>query len=154
MSILATAAKLFLLLLFVTFLSKNKKIIYFVELYRRKETLEEQLRRPRKCKPFNVLLDPAACKLSDPSDDPDYFLPKPPYVRTRKLLDCRKSPAQCWKIRQKCAFWSKIVQEIYYSSSLRFITSIERNNLMVVVFRTPCQAHSFFVRNRSTEFLV
>ena len=73
-------------------------------MYRRKETLEEQLRRPRKCKPFNVLLDPAACKLSDPSDDPDYFLPKPPYVRTRKLLDCRKSPAQCWKIRQKCAF--------------------------------------------------
>ena len=151
MSILATAAKLFLCYLLI----KKEEIIYFVELYRRKETLEEQLRRPRKCKPFNVLLDPAACKLSDPSDDPDYFLPKPPYVRTRKLLDCRKSSAQCWKIRQKCLkeYCAFLGQEIYYSSSLRFITSIERNNLMVVVFRTACQAHSFFVRNRSTEFL-
>ena len=94
-------------------------------MYRRKETLEEQLRRPRKCKPFNVLLDPAACKLSDPSDDPDYFLPKPPYVRTRKLLDCRKSSAQCLKIRQKClkyfAFLDRTGNRLFFITALYYV---------------------------------
>ena len=113
-----------------------------------KETLEKQV-RPRKCKPFNVLLLDPLLLLSDHTD---YFLSKPPCVRTSKLLDCENLLHSVWKLQKKCLiwmlytrlmvwssntvlFWSKI-QEIYDSSSLpslRFITSIERNNLMVVV---------------------
>ena len=70
-----------------------------------KETLEKQV-RPRKCKPFNVLLDPLLLLLSD---HPDYFLPKPPYVRTRKLLDCENLLHSVWKL-QKCLLWMLYIE--------------------------------------------
>ena len=61
-----------------------------------KETLEKQV-RPRKCKPFNVLLLDPLLLLSDHTD---YFLSKPPCVRTSKLLDCENLLHSVWKLQK------------------------------------------------------
>ena len=133
-----------------------------------KETLEKQV-RPRKCKPFNVLLLDPLLLLSDHTD---YFLSKPPCVRTSKLLDCENLLHSVWKLQKNASFeccirdlWCDLQTLCFSGAKYRKSTILHhchhcallrplKGTIWWLWFRTACQAHSFFVRNRSTEFLV